>query len=144
MGSLRKNLPKYLLWFVLIFLIGALFGRRLIKIEHFKQTSLAASGVVTAVYDGDTIKVKLADSRSSQVRLIGVDAPELSHVNPAERFKAFMAKRFAFSYLYGQRVKLSFDRELEDSYGRILAYVWTEEVGLFNLYIIQEGFASSF
>jgi len=143
MDSLRRNLPKYLLGFILILLISALFGIKVLRAERFQKPYSANSGVVTAVYDGDTIKVKLADGCSSQVRLIGVDAPELNAVNLSERFKGFMAKRFAFSHLYRQRVKLSFDRELEDSYGRILAYVWTEEVGLFNLYIIREGFASA-
>ena len=143
MGPLKKNLPKYLLWFVLILLIGALFGRRLFRLDGKKQPWPATSGLVTAVYDGDTIKVKFADGHSCKVRLIGVDAPELSALNLSKRFKAFMSKRFAFSNLYRREVKLAFDRELKDSYGRILAYVWTEEVGLFNLYIIREGFASA-
>lgn len=143
MGTLKKNLPKYLLGFILILLIGVLFGRRILRLEHHLQPYSANRGVVTVVYDGDTIKVKFADGSSRKVRLIGVDAPELNTANLTERFRAFMSKRFAFTNLYRQRVKLSFDRELEDSYGRILAYVWIKEVGLFNLYIIKEGFASA-
>ena len=142
MISLKKNLPRYLLSLIFIILIGVLFGRRILRVEHLQQPSAVASGVVTVVYDGDTIKVKLANGQSRKVRLIGVDAPELNHTRATERFKAFMAKRFTFSHLYKRRVKLFFDREIEDRYGRLLAYVWTEKVGLFNLYIIKEGFAS--
>ena len=53
-----------------------------------------------------------------------------------------MAKRFAFFYLYRKTVKLSYDWESEDKYGRLLAYIWTEKQGLFNKFILSEGFAA--
>ena len=53
-------------------------------------------GTVTAVYDGDTIRVKLDNGDSEIVRLIGVDAPELGDERDEVRFLAFMSKRFAF------------------------------------------------
>ena len=40
-------------------------------------------------------------------------------------------------------MKLSYDRETEDKYGRLLAYVWTE-AGLFNEFILKRGFARVF
>ncbi len=55
-----------------------------------------------------------------------------------------MAKRFAFFYLYSKKKKLSYDWELEDKYNRLLAYIWTEKEGLFNKYILSEGFAAAF
>ncbi len=55
-----------------------------------------------------------------------------------------MARRFAFFYLYRKTVKLSYDWEIEDKYDRLLAYVWTEKQGLFNRFILSEGFAAVF
>ena len=55
-----------------------------------------------------------------------------------------MAKRFSFFYLYKRNVKLSYDQEREDKYGRILAYIWTKKEGLFNAFILREGFAVVF
>ena len=37
-----------------------------------------------------------------------------------------------------------YDWEREDKYGRLLAYIWTEENGLFNEFILEEGFASAY
>ena len=78
------------------------------------------------------------------MRLIGVDAPEMGDAREEVQFRAHMAKRFAFFYLYGERIKLTYDWELEDKYGRLLAYIWTEGEGLFNKFILSEGFASVF
>ena len=100
-------------------------------------------GVVTAVYDGDTIRVKLDSGDSEIVRLIGVDAPELGDNRAEVRFLAFMSKRFAFYHLYRERVKLVFDWERRDKYDRLLAFVFTDN-RLFNEFILLEGFASVF
>lgn len=100
-------------------------------------------GVVVAVYDGDTIRVKLDSGGSEIVRLIGIDAPELDEKREEIRFYAFMAKRFAFIQLYRERVRLVYDWEKRDKYNRLLAFVFTER-GMFNEIILREGFASIF
>ncbi len=99
--------------------------------------------VVTAVYDGDTIRVSLEGGQSEIVRLIGVDAPEMNDERPEVRFLAFMSKRFAFTTLHREEVTLTFDWERRDKYDRLLAYV-TSRHGLFNELIIRQGFASAF
>ncbi len=100
-------------------------------------------GAVTAVYDGDTIRVKLDNGESEIVRLIGVDAPELGDNRTEVRFLAFMSKRFAFYHLYRERVRLVFDWERRDKYDRLLAFVFADN-RLFNEFILLEGFASVF
>lgn len=60
------------------------------------------------------------------------------------KFRAYMSKRFSFYYLFRKHIKLTYDWEAEDKYGRLLAYVWTEREGLFNKFILAEGFASVF
>lgn len=97
-----------------------------------------------AVYDGDTVKVRFKDGREKIVRLIGIDAPEMDVESEQEKFRAQVSKRFTFYYLYNQKVDLTYDWELEDDYGRLLAYIWTEDQGLFNKFIVRKGFAYVF
>jgi micrococcal nuclease len=102
------------------------------------------SGRVTAVYDGDTIKVKLTSGGEVRVRLIGIDSPELDDPREEVQFLAQMAKEFAYHHLFGHEVRLTYDWEPKDSYGRILAYVWTDDQKMFNEFIVNEGFAFAF
>jgi len=102
------------------------------------------SGVVVTVYDGDTIRVQFPDGSSERVRLIGLNSPELSDLREDVAFRAFLAKRFSFFYLYGKKVRLTYDQTRVDQYGRTLAYVWTDRGKLFNEFIIRQGFAYVF
>ena len=89
------------------------------------------------VADGDTIV--LADGR--HVRYIGIDAPEVAHRDrPGEPFgKA--AKRLNHDLVNDREVRLVFDRERKDRYGRLLAYVFRRD-GLFvNAELIRQGYA---
>jgi micrococcal nuclease len=101
-------------------------------------------GKVIVVYDGDTIKVRFENGCVHKARLIGIDAPEIEDEREEVRFLAYTAKRFAFFYLYNKRVRIEYDWERTDKYGRLLVYVWTEEEGLFNEFILKEGYASAF
>jgi micrococcal nuclease len=102
------------------------------------------SGLVVVVYDGDTVKVRFADGAERKVRLIGIDSPEMDDPREEVRFMAFMAKRFAFLNLYRKNVHLAYDWELEDQYGRLLAYLTTDDGALFNELILKEGFAFAY
>jgi micrococcal nuclease len=101
-------------------------------------------GIVTRVYDGDTIEVRLANGETIKVRLIGIDSPEMDDERETVLFFAHMAKRFAFYHLYDKEVRLAYDWERTDKYGRTLAYVVMEDGALFNELIIKEGFAHAF
>ncbi len=99
-------------------------------------------GVVTAVYDGDTIRVQLDSGDSEKVRLLGIDTPELGDDRKLVRFQAETAKRFSYYYLYRQKVRLTYDWDKRDDYGRLLAYVWLPD-GMFNETILHKGYASA-
>jgi micrococcal nuclease len=94
---------------------------------------------VTRVIDGDTIEVAL-DNEIVTVRLIGIDTPETVH--PTEPVGCFgpAASRFTTSALEGRPVRLEFDVERLDQYGRTLAYVWLGDE-LFNETLVREGYA---
>ncbi len=113
--------------------------------ERAQRASLPPDrGTVVVVYDGDTVKVRFGDGNERKVRLIGIDTPELSDEREDVRFMAYVAKRFAFLKLYRREVRLSYDWQLEDKYGRLLAFLSTEDGTLFNEVILQEGFALRF
>jgi micrococcal nuclease len=99
---------------------------------------------VTTVYDGDTVKVRIAGRADERVRLIGVDSPELDDARESVRLMAFLAKRFAFQRLYQTRVELIPGPEERDSYGRLLAFIRTADGSNFNVTLVREGYATAF
>ena len=82
----------------------------------------SATAYVVRAIDGDTIEVRL-DGHSEDVRYIGVDTPET--VKPGTPVQCFgpRAHRFNARLVAGRRVRLGFDAERRDVYGRLLAYV---------------------
>lgn len=95
--------------------------------------------VVERVVDGDTIV--LADR--TRVRLIGVDTPET--VDPRRPVECFGQEASAHTKELlpkGTAVRLVYDAERTDRYGRTLAYVYRASDGLFvNLDLARNGFA---
>ncbi len=104
----------------------------------------SVEGRVIAVYDGDTIKVRLESGEETRVRLIGVDAAEFDDERDRVRILAFLAKRFAYLNLHDKDVRLTFGPELRDAYGRLLAFIWPEDGKTFNETLIREGFAFAY
>jgi micrococcal nuclease len=95
---------------------------------------------VTRVVDGDTIEVSPQVEGTEDVRLIGVDTPEVSGgVEPCGP----EASDFTTEQLEGQDVTLEFDEDLVDQYGRALAYVWVPDLDgeLFNETLVRQGLA---
>lgn len=95
---------------------------------------------VKRVIDGDTIELE----GGTKVRLIGVDTPET--VDPRKPVEYFgkEASDFTKSQLEGNRVRLEYDWQRVDKYGRTLAYVYQEDGTLFNAKIIALGYAHAY
>jgi micrococcal nuclease len=85
---------------------------------------------VDRIVDGDTMEC--ADM--GRVRLIGIDAPELSQ----SPFGAEAAATLAAFVPLGEWVLLESDVEARDQYGRLLAYVWYDG-GMVNWRMIRAG-----
>jgi endonuclease YncB( thermonuclease family) len=89
------------------------------------------------VDDGDT--VVLVDGR--RVRYTGINAPEVAHEDrPAERFGP-QARDFNRKLVFKKEVRLEFDREKQDQYGRVLAYLFLQDGTFVNAELVKGGYA---
>ena len=91
---------------------------------------------VERVVDGDTIKL----ANGEKVRYIGIDTPETKHPRkPVQYFgkEAFEANR---KLVEGKTVRLEFDVQQRDKYGRLLAYVYVDDIFV-NAWLVENGFA---
>ena len=89
------------------------------------------------VADGDTII--LHDGR--HVRYIGIDAPEMEHHHQPAEPMADWARRINRQLVEGRRLRLVFDQERTDRYGRTLAYVYRGDGLLVNAELLKKGCA---
>ena len=102
---------------------------------------LPKDAVVRHVVDGDT--VELSDGRL--VRYIGIDTPELRRrvgdqwIEDPEPFgrEATEANR---RLVEGKTIRLEYDAQTHDRYGRLLAYVFVEG-RMVNAALLEEGYA---
>ena len=106
-------------------------------------TARSATAPVVRVVDGDTIVVSLG-GRDEDVRYIGVDTPET--VKPDTPVQCFGPQASAENHrlVDGRTVRLVFDRERRDVYGRLLAYVYLVGGGrgqFVNAALVRGGYA---
>ena len=94
------------------------------------------TGVVTEVVDGDTIVVQGVGT----VRYVGIDTPELHHPRrPLERL-ARRARDENRRLVAGRRVRIAVDREPHDRYGRLLGYIYVQDL-MVNEVLVRRGYA---
>jgi micrococcal nuclease len=91
------------------------------------------------VIDGDTIEVRV-NGGEDDVRYIGIDTPET--VKPGTPVQCFgpQAHELNQRLVAGRTVRLVFDSERRDVYGRLLAYVWLDH-RMVNAELVRRGFA---
>jgi micrococcal nuclease len=106
-------------------------------------TAVVANASVVRVVDGDTIVASI-EGRRETVRLIGIDTPE--SVKPDSPVECFGREASAFTASVlpeGTSIRIERDIEARDDYGRLLAYVYRADDGLFvNLDIVRQGYAA--
>ena len=96
-------------------------------------------GRVTRIVDGDTIVV-----RDETVRLIGIDTPETKKPNTPVQCFGKAATAETTRLIDRKRVRLEFDVERRDRYGRQLAYVYRRSDGMFlNAELVRRGYATA-
>jgi micrococcal nuclease len=93
---------------------------------------------VERVVDGDTLKL----AGGERVRLIGVDTPETKHPTKPVEPLGPEAAAFTRKHVEKRHVRLQFDRERRDQFGRILAFVFAEDFFL-NEELIRAGYSKA-
>ncbi|WP_438321306.1 thermonuclease NucI [Staphylococcus pseudintermedius] len=127
---------------ILVIAIVVLIFQYINEDGPFKKSSTDVRGesyLVKRVIDGDTIIID-KDGQDERVRLIGVDTPETVKPNTQVQPYGKAASNFTKKHLTNQRVRLEYDREPKDKYGRTLAYVWLGDE-MFNVKLAKEGLA---
>ena len=95
---------------------------------------------VVRVVDGDTLLL----DRNERVRLIGVDTPEtVDPRRPVERFGK-EASDFTKRMAEGKNVRLEYDQDRIDRFGRTLAYVYLEDGTFLNAEIVRQGYGHAY
>jgi micrococcal nuclease len=109
---------------------------------------------VIRVVDGDTLKVKY-QGRPERLRLIGVDTPESAPNAKARRDSRRSKTKLNTVVLMGQQakhflaqlvspgdvLKLEFDVQETDKYGRLLVYAYLADGRMLNEVLVREGYA---
>ena len=94
---------------------------------------------VVRVIDGDTIEVDIIGMRY-KVRYIGIDTPELDDKRPEYRALAQEATRYNRELVEGKTVRLEKDVSGTDNFGRLLRYVYVDDI-LVNAELVRQGLA---
>ncbi|MGQ9512151.1 MAG: thermonuclease family protein [Thermodesulfitimonas sp.] len=122
----------------------------------------AVTARVVRVIDGDTVVVRFQAGpavspdgngyslrvpggwvrvgKEEKVRLIGVNAPETGAGQREAEVYGWEAKAYTRKRTLGRVVRLEFDVETRDRYGRLLAYLYLDG-NLFNRELVKEGYA---
>ncbi len=107
---------------------------------------------VKRVVDGDTLLL----TNEEKIRLIGIDAPE-SRPNPRARKQGEWEERDLKTIIsmgkratkfvqglvrQGDQIRIEFDVEKRDQYGRLLGYVYLSDGRMLNEEIVKAGYAN--
>jgi len=93
------------------------------------------TAMVVQVIDGDTITIEGGYS----VRYIGIDAPEVHPKLEAFGMEAWQAN---YKLVEGKEVRLERDVSETDRYGRLLRYVYVDDI-LVNAELVRQGLAQA-
>jgi micrococcal nuclease len=109
----------------------------LLLLAIFCAPCLGKEYTVSKVIDGDSIVLETGE----QVRYLGLDAPELGmKQGGGPQFYAKEATAFNKQLVLLKKVRLEFDAERHDAYGRLLAYVFVKDLFV-NGELVKRGYA---
>lgn len=91
---------------------------------------------VARVIDGDTIELE----NGERVRYIGIDTPETKHPSKPVEYYGRESDSANRSLVEGKGVRLEFDIQERDQYGRLLAYVYVDDIFV-NAWLVENGYA---
>jgi len=110
------------------FLFSALLG---------VSAAAAETAEVRHVLDGDTVILR----DGQHVRLLGINAPELGKDGAPDQPLAAQARDRLAQLVHGLRLRLVFERERQDHYGRLLAHLLLPDGTSVEQTLLREGLA---
>lgn len=97
---------------------------------------------VKKIVDGDTFWIDDGSEKGIKIRLTGIDAPESRNsFNKVVGYYGKESKIYLKKLLQGKRVRLEFDVDAVDRYGRTLAYVYLADGTFVNADLVKNGYA---
>jgi micrococcal nuclease len=129
---LRVFVPKIIILASLLLLVSCQ--------SHNNSSIIPANVKIARVVSGQSLEVLGMEAQPnliSQLRLIGLDAPDIRQLPWGED-----AKQLVEGLIGGanQAVNLEFDLEAKDKFNRTLAYVWKDKL-LLNEEVVKQGYA---
>ena len=113
--------------------------------RNFEQSMHADPDIfqVTKTIDGDTFWVLNHTGKRIKVRLIGIDAPETRDVFKKKKHPLGQVAKDYLDNMLKQNpyIKLTFDVDSLDQYGRSLAYAYLSDGTMINEQLIKYGYA---
>lgn len=95
---------------------------------------------VLRTVDGDTL---ILDG-NEKVRLIGVDTPETKHPKKPVQYFGKEASEFTRKLCEGKQVRIEYDWNRTDKYGRTLGYIYLKNGTFLNAEIIRQGYGFAY
>lgn len=89
------------------------------------------------VNDGDTIVL----ANGKRVRYIGINAPEIDYDNRRAQPFGYESRACNKDMVLKRKIRLEFDQERQDRYGRLLAYLFLPDGTFVNEALLQKGYA---
>ncbi|NOR73433.1 MAG: nuclease [Mariprofundaceae bacterium] len=120
-----------------LLLVSLLLASQIGWAGTFSQIGSSRWVSVAKVYDGDTFKT----DDGEKVRLLGINTPEIAHSSKPGEVLGRRAKSRLEELIGNRLVRLEFDREKRDKYGRLLAHVRLRDGRWINSQMIQDGLA---
>lgn len=98
---------------------------------------------VTKLVDGDTFWVNGKNGIDEKIRLIGIDAHETRNTpHKAKGSYGQAAAKYLRQLILKKKVRLEYDVQKKDRYGRTLAYAYLENGVFINAHLVKYGYAS--
>lgn len=136
------NFSHYILIVVVLFSFRNKINTQSILNQNNSSKTIFYS--IKKFVDGDTFWINDGSQKGIKIRLIGVDTPEnQSRFGKQEEYFGDEASFFVKKILTHNHIRLEFDIDSLDSFGRTLAYVYLDDGTFINEKLVKEGFAKA-
>lgn len=129
---------------MLLFLMSCAPSEHTFRSFGFLEKSNLPHPDVVSVYkvvDGDTFWVKNGRGKNVKIRLIGIDAPEDRNAFHKKKHPfGKTSKHYLDSLILHKQIRLEYDVDSLDRYGRTLAYAYLDDIFI-NASMIKNGYA---